>query len=718
MNAPDTSATSRSTLRRLGRRSNRREALAVALAASVALAGLVVGDRVLPALADLAGADVAEAAGERYTETFDDPSSLDRFDFAIHHAWLATETDQSWTGDHSAQCGPPDPGRTIQNPTKMGKVYYPGMRGGAVYWCNQHLMTAFNSDHYAQVDFSPKRVFTDVSRVCWDQNRTDLGKRQWTQMVIVPESVYQANDQRMDYVAERVADGPGMFGLTVPNNAFLLEFTDGGTITQVGSQTDIDAYDNWTTTDKAKRYTICVTDRRNGTVRIELEHDNGVQVRVQDGSFPLGPARVIFQDDTYNADKEIGVPNSYTWHWDNIVVDTGSSGPPALAPVPPSAAGEFDSLPPVRLLDTRQPFATVDWQYSGGGKLDAGSVTPIQIGGRGRVAADAKAVALNVTAVGADRSGFLTVGPCGASRPSTSSLNYQAGVVAANSVVAQLDGSGRVCIYTRERTHVLVDVGGFFPNGSGIGTMSSARYLDTRAAGTTFDGAGRKGALRAGETVEVSIGGRGAVPSSAAGVVVNLTVAGPQGSGYATAFPCGGKAPVASNLNFVAGETVASGTIVQLGTSGKLCVYSSAATELLVDVNSWMPDRTFSGLEPARVLETRSAAAAITVDGRSQAVGRIRSGGVIEVPVTGRAGVPGQAGAVAVHLTIVNPSSDGYASIYPCGESAPTASTVNYRAGRTVGNDATVRVGSGGRVCIYSLGSADVLLDVSGWFPA
>ena len=262
--------------------------------------------------------------GSQFVESFDDPSSLDRFDYGIHHAWVAVDTDMTWNGDHGPDCGPPDPGRVVHNPTAIdGKTYYPGMRGESVYWCNGHLMTTFNSNHYAQIDFSPKQVFDDVNRVCWDQNRTDMGTRQWTQVVVVPLATFDANNGRMDYVASRLATnpGPGDFGIQPTGDTFLMELTDGGSITQVGQSTDANYSGNWTTTDKKARYTICVEDQNNGTVRIELENDTGVQVRILDGALPPGPARVIFQDDTYNADKDMGVPNAYTWHWDNIVID-------------------------------------------------------------------------------------------------------------------------------------------------------------------------------------------------------------------------------------------------------------------------------------------------------------------------------------------------------------------------------------------------------------
>ena len=67
--------------------------------------------------------------------------------------------------------------------------------------------------------------------------------------------------------------------------------------------------------------------------------------------------------------------------------------------------------------------------------------------------------------------------------------------------------------------------------------------------------------------------GVGGVPLDATAVVLNVTVDGPEGSGFVTVFPCGGLLPLASNVNFVAGQTVAErGDCRKVGAGGKVCV--------------------------------------------------------------------------------------------------------------------------------------------------
>ena len=65
---------------------------------------------------------------------------------------------------------------------------------GLLWWCapggdpaKGHLMTGMNTAGYNIVWFSPKVEFTDVRRVCWDQNLTELGGGKWTQVVIATD---------------------------------------------------------------------------------------------------------------------------------------------------------------------------------------------------------------------------------------------------------------------------------------------------------------------------------------------------------------------------------------------------------------------------------------------------------------------------------------------------------------------------------------------------
>jgi hypothetical protein len=88
--------------------------------------------------------------------------------------------------------------------------------------------------------------------------------------------------------------------------------------------------------------------------------------------------------------------------------------------------------------------------------------------------------------------------------------------------------------------------------------------------------------------------------------------------------------------------------------------------------------------------------------------------------VTGRGGV-GLSGvsAVALNVTVTQPTAAAYLTVYPAGVTRPLASNLNFVAGETVANVVVVPVGAGGQVSIFnSLGSTQVVVDVVGWFPA
>ena len=54
-------------------------------------------------------------------------------------------------------------------------------------------------------------------------------------------------------------------------------------------------------------------------------------------------------------------------------------------------------------------------------------------------------------------------------------------------------------------------------------------------------------------------------------------------------------------------------------------------------------------------------------------VAAVGAGSTLELKVTGVAGVPADASAVAVNLTIVNAQAAGFATVYPCGAVRPEA---------------------------------------------
>jgi hypothetical protein len=126
---------------------------------------------------------------------------------------------------------------------------------------------------------------------------------------------------------------------------------------------------------------------------------------------------------------------------------------------------------------------------------------------------------------------------------------------------------------------------------------------------------------------------------------------------------------------------------------------------------------TLSSVVPARVLETRSGPDDKTIDDVAQGVGRLAAGSTYQLEVTTRGGVPADATAVMLNVTAVTPDAAGHVTVFPCGAPRPLASNVNYLAGDVVPNAVLAKVGTGGRVCLYTSATTDLVVDVNGYVP-
>ena len=251
-----------------------------------------------------------------------------------------------------------------------------------------------------------------------------------------------------------------------------------------------------------------------------------------------------------------------------------------------------------------------------------------------------------------------------------------------------------------------------------LSPLVPARLLETRAGLSTVDGVGA-GAGRAlpGSVTEVLVAGRGGVDPGAGAVSLNVTAVFPEGPGFVTVYPCGEQPPTASNINFLGLGVYPNAVISKVGTGGKVCVFTTAATDLLVDVNgSFAAGSGLSPLVPARLLETRAGLS--TVDGVGAGAGRALPGSVTEVLVAGRGGVDPGAGAVSLNVTAVFPEGPGFVTVYPCGEQPPTASNINFLGLGVYPNAVISKVGTGGKVCVFTTAATDLLVDVNGSFGA
>jgi hypothetical protein len=143
---------------------------------------------------------------------------------------------------------------------------------------------------------------------------------------------------------------------------------------------------------------------------------------------------------------------------------------------------------------------------------------------------------------------------------------------------------------------------GWFPSGATFNPLVPARLLDTRLTSSLVGGA----------STDVQITALpGGPPVTAAAVALNVTITNPAGSSFLTVWPSGAGRPLSSNLNFVAGQTVPNMVIVKLSADGKISLFTPVSADVVIDVLGWFPATgSFTGLVPARLMDTRSAAPA------------------------------------------------------------------------------------------------------------
>ncbi len=378
--------------------------------------------------------------------------------------------------------------------------------------------------------------------------------------------------------------------------------------------------------------------------------------------------------------------------------------------VPPPGPPMVASLPG-RYVDTRPGEKTIDTLYGGGGVRPAGSTLEVQIAGRGAVPSTATAVALNVTAIGVGQ-GFITVYACG-TQPATSSLNVRAGQIISNSVITHLSPTGSICIFNQSATHLVVDVFSVLPSLAFVAVPTPARLLDTRPLPTVDGQMSNLGTMKSGDTLEIPVAGRGGMSPTARTAVLNVTVDGATTSGFLTVWPCGTDRPNTSNLNYVQGSTLPNAVVTALSSTGTVCVFSSGNTHVIIDTFAELSLSNYSPLaKPARLLETR--ANLTTIDGQFNGLGIRLVNTVLQLQVGSRAGLGTAPSAVVLNVTVDQPATSGFVTVYPCGTAPPTVSNLNFAAGQTLANLVVTAVANDGTVCLRTSTTTHLIVDVFG----
>jgi len=261
--------------------------------------------------------------------------------------------------------------------------------------------------------------------------------------------------------------------------------------------------------------------------------------------------------------------------------------------------------------------------------------------------------------------------------------------------------------------------------------ITAARFLDTRS------GIGLGGAFSAGQTRTLVIGGRGAVPTNANAVVLNLTMISPKARGTVTVWPADQTArpSVVSIAVTAANQTRQNDVIVRVGTNRAVKVYTSVATHLLANVEGyWVPATTstsgrFRGVEPLRVVDSRiakpqgypavpsSGFAPGTRLGYALPYAAFNNKGISPIPQSG-------VSALVLSVTVVKARASGGTTVWAGDINHPPSPTNLYTAaGATATNLVTVAINRASdpattrRFTYFNLLSGGhLLVDVLGYF--
>src|SRR5262249_31921298 len=226
----------------------------------------------------------------------------------------------------------------------------------------------------------------------------------------------------------------------------------------------------------------------------------------------------------------------------------------------------FHGTVPSRVLDTRTGLGA-------GGPVGPGQTVRLGVTGKGGVPSSrGTAVGMNVTVTSPTGSGYVTVYPDDAPRPLASNLNFVPDQTVPKLVVVRVPANGVVDLFNSSgATHLIADVVGWFDNDRSTNAgrfvaVSPVRLLDTRDTNSPI---GPQGALR------LALPGPRALPSWGIGAVVaNATVTAPTTPSYVTVYPADAPTPLASNLNFLAGQTFPNLVAVKTAADGRIAFYN------------------------------------------------------------------------------------------------------------------------------------------------
>ena len=406
-------------------------------------------------------------------------------------------------------------------------------------------------------------------------------------------------------------------------------------------------------------------------------------------------------------------------------------------------ATTYHAIPPARVLDTRASNST--WTNIGlWGPFISGKVRTFHVAGAHYVGggttpavpATATAVTGNVTIVNETAEGVVAMGASVTATGEVTTINFSKGDVRANNVTLGLAPDGTLQAVFRAATeipatNVIFDVTGYFlpdTGGDTYHTLPPGRVLDSRPTNSIWKNIGLSGKFKSKVVRSFKVAGAAGigwaapqVPLTATAVTGNVTVTNATANGFLSLGPSLPSVPKTSTVNVKKGQNCANGVTVALNAGNLRAVWvggTSSTADVIFDVTGYFThDASGLSFHPVpnyRVLSSSSG------KGLS---GAFTSGHVRMLAVGGTggpAGVPMDAAAIAGNLTLVYPSSNGYAYAADAMSGTPKSSTVNTTIHVTVANGLDVKLNALGQLALVWVGTtgstANLQLDITGYW--
>lgn len=404
------------------------------------------------------------------------------------------------------------------------------------------------------------------------------------------------------------------------------------------------------------------------------------------------------------------------------IVDANGVPSSIVKPLVAATASSFVAVTPCRIWDTRKSTAVVS-----NNELIVNAVNPVQQSGYPLCGPypNARAVSVNITAISPGGPGYVEAYATGSPSVTAALTFAPATSPRGNNTIVPVAADGTIALKPvlspNLTVDLAVDLDGYFTDAPaqnvtplGFQTVTPCRAYNSRLNnGQPF---------QQGETRNLTLQNQCTIPVGAAAVSLNASVVFPTAQGYLTLYPSGMSAPTVATVIYPAEPTTATtnGARVKLASgtpdlAATMMVFGGTA-HLTLDVNGYFKSDAplhYTPLNPCRALDTR-----IFTQGPALGANDTRT-----VSIRGLCGVPADAKAVMMNLTVINPGGTGYVTAYPSGIPLPGVATIVFAANEPAqGNGSIVPLAASGsnELSLFAFLPAqthtDVAIDVFGFF--